>query len=218
MRQFSVNDPCTSGILLSCSRELRQLTLELEITVIRYFKKCYSPFLCIHLRMTISLECLNKVFKCITQGCWSRKPRFFSDLESLWCLSWGILGEKASTGLLTWTFFNDHLLVMCQIMLFINLILVISMAKMNFFFKKRTVFRAKLERINSWNKFSSSCLYLVLQGFFKDLMTVNNPHVSPQRIEEFVNGAVNILLFCFILFISTSKMKKKWCNCNFVCV
>lgn len=79
---------------------------------------------------------------------------------------------------------------------------------MNFFFKKRTVFQAKLERINSRNKFSSSCLYLVLQGFFKDLMTVNNPHVSPQRIEEFVNGAVNILLFCFILFISTSKRKK----------
>lgn len=198
MRQFSVNDPCTS-----CSRELRQVTLTLEITVIRYFKKCYSPFLCIHLRMTMSLECLNK------DKLRSRKPRFFSDLESLWCLSWGILGEKASTGLLTWTFFNDYLLVMCQIMLFINFILVISMAKIIFFFKKRTVFQAKLERINSWNKFSSSCLYLVLQGFFKDLMTVNNPHVSPQRIEEFVNGAVNILLFCFILFISTSKRKKK---------
>lgn len=29
-----------------------------------------------------------------------------------------------------------------------------------------------------------------LQGFFKDLMTVNNPHVSPQRIEEYVNAAV----------------------------
>ena len=63
--QFSVNDPCTSGILLSCSRELRQLTLTLEITVIRYFKKCYSPFLFIHLRMTMSLECLDKVFKCL---------------------------------------------------------------------------------------------------------------------------------------------------------
>ncbi|RMX49833.1 hypothetical protein pdam_00009126 [Pocillopora damicornis] len=30
-----------------------------------------------------------------------------------------------------------------------------------------------------------------LRGFFKDLMTVNNPHVSPQRIEEFVNGALD---------------------------
>ena len=29
-----------------------------------------------------------------------------------------------------------------------------------------------------------------LQGFFKDLLTVNNPHVSPQRIEEYVNAAV----------------------------
>ncbi|PFX24943.1 calretinin-like [Stylophora pistillata] len=30
-----------------------------------------------------------------------------------------------------------------------------------------------------------------LRGFFKDLLTVNNPHVSPQRIEELVNGALD---------------------------
>lgn len=29
-----------------------------------------------------------------------------------------------------------------------------------------------------------------LRGFFKDLLTVNNPRVSPQRVEEYVNGAL----------------------------
>lgn len=40
-------------------------------------------------------------------------------------------------------------------------------------------------------KYVTSFLSLnALQGFFKDLLTVNNPHVSPQRIEEYVNAAV----------------------------
>ena len=29
------------------------------------------------------------------------------------------------------------------------------------------------------------------QGFFKDMLTVNNPNISPQRIEDYVNGAVS---------------------------
>ena len=41
--------------------------------------------------------------------------------------------------------------------------------------------------------FSLSLSLFVLQGFFKDLMTVNNPHINPQRIEEYVNAAVSNL-------------------------
>ncbi|CAH3129941.1 unnamed protein product [Porites lobata] len=29
-----------------------------------------------------------------------------------------------------------------------------------------------------------------LRGFFKDMLTVNNPNISPQRIEDYVNGAI----------------------------
>ena len=34
-----------------------------------------------------------------------------------------------------------------------------------------------------------SCRFF--QGFFKDMLTVNNPNISPQRIEDYVNGAVS---------------------------
>lgn len=51
-----------------------------------------------------------------------------------------------------------------------------------------------MKQFRTQNKFKRKTFFFfsltALQGFFKDLLTVNNPHVSPQRIEEYVNAAV----------------------------
>ena len=51
---------------------------------------------------------------------------------------------------------------------------------------------------------------LVLQGFFKDLLTVNNPNISPQRVEEYVNGAVSYF------WTTEPSLKKDECRTSFM--
>ena len=52
-------------------------------------------------------------------------------------------------------------------------------------------FPKKTIEINSSTQRIILFSYGIFQGFFKDMLTVNNPSISPQRIEQYVNAAVS---------------------------
>lgn len=77
--------------------------------------------------------------------------------------------------------------------------------------------QSRMKEVNSRNLAKWELLWcywyfslFALQGFFKDLLTVNNPHVSPQRVEEYVNGAVSYLTNKFHLAVRVCSDNSPW--------